>query len=218
MPKLTDVTTFNDQSPQEERANGISHGVGSILAVGGTVVLIVFACLTQSKMAVISSSIYGFSLILLFTMSSLYHSFKNVQIKKVFQILDHSSVYILIWGTYTPICLSLLGTTTAWIVWGFLLIMTVLGITLNIIDLKKFHVLSMIFYLFMGWSAVFIIKPLIEILNMPAMIFLVGGGVLYSVGITFYLIGGHKFLHFVWHIFVLGGAILHYFFVLFYAI
>lgn len=216
--KLTDVTNFNDQSRPEEIANGISHGVGSLLAVAGTAVLIVFAAFSGSTVGIVSCAIYGFSLILLFTMSSLYHSFKNINVKRVFQILDHSSVYILIFGTYTPICLSLLGTTTAYAVWGFLLFMTILGITLNIINLQKFHITSMIFYLFMGWCAVFLVKPLIDILTVPAMIFLVGGGILYSVGITFYLIGGRKFLHFVWHIFVLGGAILHYFFVLFYTI
>lgn len=216
--KLTNVNNFNDQSRKEEVANGISHGVGSALAVGGTVILLVFAALKGDAMSVVSCSIYGFSLILLFTMSTLYHSFRSLKVKRVFQILDHSSVYILIFGTYTPICLSLLGTAASWWVWGFVLFMTILGIILNIIDLKRFHILSMVFYLFMGWSAVFIMKPLIDILTMPAMFFLVFGGVLYSVGVVFYLVGGHKFLHLVWHIFVLGGAVLHYFFVLFYCI
>ena len=216
--KLTDVTNFNDQDRKEETANGISHGAGSVLAVAGTAVLIVFAALSGSTTAVVSSSVYGFSLILLFTMSTLYHSFKNVKVKRVFQILDHSSVYVLIFGTYTPICLSLLGTAAAWWVWGFVLLMTVVGIVLNIIDLRKFHIFSMVMYLLMGWSAVFIMGQLLEVLTIPALILLFGGGVLYSIGIVFYLVGGHKFLHLVWHIFVLGGAVLHYFFVLFYCV
>ncbi len=216
--KLTDVTNFNDQNRKEETANGISHGFGSALAIAGTAVLIVFAALKGDAMTVVSCCIYGFSLILLFTMSTLYHSFKNLKVKRVFQILDHSSVYILILGTYTPICLSLLRTTASWWVWGFVIFMTLLGIILNIIDLKKFHILSMVFYLFMGWSAVFIMGQLMDVLPVPALALLVGGGVLYSVGVVFYLVGGHKFLHLVWHIFVLGGAVLHYFFVLFYCI
>lgn len=216
--KLTDVTTFNDQSRKEEVANGISHGVGSALAIGGTAVLIVFAAIKGSAISVVSSAIYGFSLILLFTMSTLYHSFKNIKVKKVFQILDHSSVYILILGTFTPMCLSLLKTTAAYFVWGFIVLMTLVGIALNIINLKRFHMLSMVFYLLMGWSAIFIVGQLLAVLSVTAIVFLVGGGIAYSIGVLFYLVKGPKFMHFVWHLFVLAGAILHYFFVLIYTI
>lgn len=216
--KLTDVTNFNDQSRKEEVANSIAHGAGAVLSIAGTVVLIVFAALGDSITSIVSSVVYGFSLILLFTMSTLYHSFKNISIKKVFQILDHSSVYILIFGTYTPICLSLLKTNAAYGVWAFVLFMTIIGIVLNIINLKKFHILSMVFYLLMGWSAVFIVSQLLSLLNFTALALLVSGGIMYSVGVVFYLIGGKRFLHLVWHIFVLGGAVLHYFFVFFYTI
>lgn len=216
--KLTDVTKFNEQSGKEEAANGISHGAGALLAIGGTAVLVVFSAISGSGVSVVSSAIYGFSLILLFTMSTLYHSRRDIKIKKIFQILDHSSVYILIWGTYTPICLSLLGTKEAYGVWFFLLGVTLLGILFNIINLRKFHILSMVLYLVMGWSAVFIMEQMLAILPWAAIFLLIGGGIAYSVGVFFYLVKGPKYMHLVWHIFVIVGAVSHYFFVLLYAV
>jgi hemolysin III len=211
-----EVERFNNQSLPEEIFNSITHGVGAVIAAVGTTCLIVYACLNNDVISIVSGSIYGFSLIFLFTMSSLYHAFTNHKVKRVFQVLDHCSIFLLILGTYTPMCLIVLQGAPGWALWGFNAVFAVLGITLNAVNLKRWHRLSLIFYVLMGWSVVFVVSPLFSLVGLQGILLLLAGGLCYTIGIIFYRAKKPRFMHSVWHLLVLGGAIIHYFFILFY--
>lgn len=215
---MTNVSNFNDQSKQEEIVNAIAHGLGAGLAVAGTVVLLVCAAFNSNAIGIVSVSIYGFSLICLFTMSTLYHSFRNTKIKSLFQIFDHCSIFFLIVGSYAPIYLSLIGGSLGWTLFLINAFFAMAGIIANAISVKKWHKLSLVFYLLMGWSVVFAIKPLMERITLGGFALLLIGGLFYSLGVLFYNAKKPRFMHSVWHFFVLGGSVFHYFFVLFYII
>lgn len=204
------------QTLGEEIANAVSHGVGSLLAIAACVVLIVRSAFRSTAIGVVSACIYGASLIILYTFSSLYHSLTNRKAKSVFRIFDHCSIFLLILGTYTPICLWMLKGALGWTLFGINAFCTVLGIVLNSINLKKFQKISMVLYILMGWSVIMSIKNVIAIIPFSGMMFLLIGGLLYTFGIIFYKMKNIKYMHFIWHLFVLGGSIVHYFFVLFY--
>ncbi len=209
--KKTTVQTLG-----EEIANAVSHGVGSLLAIAACVIVIVKSAFTSTAIGVVSACIYGSSLILLYTFSSLYHSLTNIKAKAVFRIFDHCSIFFLILGTYTPICLNMIKGGLGWTLFGINAFCTVVGIVFNSINLKKFAKPSVILYLAMGWSVIISIKRVIEIIPSSGMVFLVIGGLCYTVGVIFYKAKKVKYMHFVWHLFVLGGSIMHYFFILFY--
>ena len=215
---MTDVSNFNNQSTGEEIGNAVTHGVGALLAAAGTAVMIVRACLTSDAIGVVSASIYGFSMIFLYTMSCLYHALTNLRAKKVFQVFDHCSIFLLIVGSYTPICLSLLRGAWGWALWGANLGLGVLGIVFNAINVKKYHRASLVLYLLMGWSVVIAAVPLLPKLTLPGLLLLVGGGLCYSFGVPFYKAERPRYMHFIWHLFVLAGSVLHYFFILYYAL
>lgn len=206
------------QSIGEEIANAISHGVGSLLSVAGTVVLIVFAALNSDAMAVVSASLYGATLIILYTNSTLYHAITNKTAKKVFRVFDHCSIFMLILGTYIPVSLSLVRGWVGWTLFGINAGCTILGIVFNSINLEKFAKPSVILYLIMGWSVLMTVVPVFKAIiarGIGGLVLLILGGILYTVGIIFYK-SDKKYAHFIWHFFVLGGSILHYFFVMFY--
>ena len=211
---IKDVKT---QTLGEEIANSISHGVGAGLSVAALVLLIVKAAHTSGALGVVSASIYGSSLVVLYLLSCLYHALAKTRARKVFQILDHCSIFILIVGTYTPIALCYIGGATGWVIFGVNSACMVLGIVFNAINMEKWKKISLILYVIMGWLIVFSIK---SILTFPAMalVLLVMGGVLYTVGIIFYKVKKLKYFHFIWHIFVLGGSILQFFCIFFYII
>ena len=213
MPKFK---VYDTQSLGEEIANAISHGVGSLLSVAAAVVLIVVAALSSDGMGVVGACIYGASLIILYTFSSLYHSLTNFKAKYVFQILDHCSIFLLILGTYTPICFSILRGPLGWTLFGINALCTVVGIVFNAVNLKRWHKASLFLYLIMGWSVLIGIKIVFEALPMTGMMLLVSGGLAYTLGIIFYKITSVKYMHFIWHLFVLAGSILQYFCILFY--
>lgn len=206
------------QSIGEEIANSISHGIGAGLAIAGAAVLIASACFVGTAIDIVSSSLYGFSMILLFLVSTLYHALTNKTAKYVFQVLDHCSIFVLIIGTYIPICLSMFGGALGWVLFGIDVGLAAIGITFTAINMEKFKKLSMIMYILIGWSVIFAIKPLMNHLTLPSFVLLLGGGLFYTIGIVFYKAKKPKFMHSVWHLMVLGGSVLHYFFVLFYVI
>lgn len=204
------------QTMGEEIANSISHGVGAMLAIAGTVIAIVYAALYGTAISVVSASLYGASLIILYMASTLYHSITNKTAKKVFQIFDHCSIFILILGSYIPICLTLLGGALGWTFFGINAGCTVLGVVLNSIDMKKFKTFSMIAYIIMGWSVVFFFKPLIGKLDINGLYLLVAGGIAYTVGVIFYKLKNIKYMHYIWHLCVLAGSAFQFFCILFY--
>lgn len=202
----------------EEIANAITHGVGSLLAIAGLVLLIVFSSIYGNPWYVVSFTIYGSSLVILYTMSTIYHSLPRGTAKNVFEILDHSSIYLLIVGTYTPFELVTLRGPVGWTLFGITWGMTVVGILFKVFFVKKFVVLSTLIYIIMGWMIVFAIKPLLERLPIDGIIFLVLGGILYTIGTIFYIRRKMKYHHAIWHLFVLGGSVMHFFAILFYVL
>lgn len=215
---MAKFVAYNNQSMGEEIANAVSHCVGGLLSIAATVIIIVFAAMKSDAMSVVAVSLYGASLIILYTFSSLYHSLTNHKAKKVFQIFDHCSIFILILGTYTPICLNMLRGPVGWTLFGINAFCTVLGIIFNSINLEKWKKVSLVLYVIMGWSIIFSIKRVIAITPISGLMLVVAGGVAYTVGIIFYKLKNIKYMHFVWHLFVLAGSILQYFFVLFYSL
>ena len=207
----------------EEIFNMTSHIVGAAFGVVALVLCVIFSAIHRDAYAVVSSAIYGVTIIVLYVMSSIYHGIKpERKAKKVFQVLDHCSIFLLIAGSYTPFCLVMLreySTVLGWTIFGIIWAMAVIGILLNAIDVKKYRVISMICYLVMGWCIVFRFDLLLELLAMPGLILLALGGVAYTIGAIVYGIGRKKkYAHSIWHLFVLLGSILQFFCILLYVI
>ncbi len=195
----------------EEILNAVSHGVGSIFGVIATTILLTLSIIYGDALAIISSAIYGFCLTLLYTMSTLYHSFTNPTIKRVFRIFDHASIYLLIAGTYTPLCLiALRGQTIGIIIVVVVWTCAISGVVMNAISINKTEKISLALYVIMGWAVVWVIVPIVNALPTAAFIILVLGGISYTSGIIFYVQKKKKFMHGVWHIFVLTGSVLHF--------
>lgn len=198
----------------EEIFNSVSHGVGVLLSIAALVLLIVFAAIYSDGYGLASAIVYGISLILLYTMSMVYHIVQNKTAKKVLRIFDHCSIFILIAGTYTPYLLGPLRGALGWTIFGIIWGVTVIGILMNAISLEKFRIPSLICYVLMGWGIVLSIKPLVANLALPGLILLVAGGLVYTVGVVFYVLKKYRYMHSIWHLFVLAGSVLHYFSVL----
>jgi hemolysin III len=202
----------------EELISAISHGVGTLLAITALVLCIVKGA-QHGAVNVVSGVIYGVSLIMLYTMSTLYHSFKPNRAKKVFRVFDHCSIFLLIAGSYTPFTLITLNGTNGWIMFAVIWTCAITGIVFNSINLEKFDKISFILYLIMGWTVLFDIKSLIANLDPTGLKLLVIGGITYTVGAIVYLIGNKvKYMHSVWHFFVLGGSIFQFFCILLYVL
>lgn len=195
----------------EEIFNAVSHGTGSLLSIAGTVVLIVLSAVYADAWSVVSACIYGSSLIILYTMSTLYHAITNEKAKKFFRIMDHNTIFFLIAGTYTPYTLVPLRGALGWTLFGVVWGAAIIGIVFNSIDLEKFRKPSVVCYLLMGWVIIIAIKPMLNTMPRLSLIFLLTGGIFYTVGIIFYALKKVKWFHSVWHIFTVAGSIFHYF-------
>lgn len=203
----------------EELMNSISHGVGTLLAVAALVVGVVMAVIYSDAWGVVSMAVYGATLVILYSMSTIYHGLRPNKGKWVLRVLDHCSVFLLIAGTYTPLTLVSLHGTVGWILFGVVWGAAVLGIVLNAVSLSRFKVFSMICYIAMGWAVIFAFKPLLDVMQTTGVVLLLAGGVAYTVGAVLYGLGRRmKYMHSVFHFFVLAGSILHYFCILFYVI
>lgn len=198
-------------SLSEELLNSISHGVGALFGIVGTVLCIVKAANTGDPWRIVSSAIFGASVLLLYLMSCLYHALKVNMAKRVFRVIDHCTIFLLIAGTYTPFTLVTLRGTIGWLLFGIVWGMAVLGITLNAIDLKKFSKISVACYLIMGWTILAAFQPLADALAPQGVALLVWGGIAYTVGAILYGIGAKvKYFHSVFHFFCLAGTVLHF--------
>lgn len=211
-----------DYTLGEELCNSISHGVGAVLSVAALVLCVIQAAATGSVLAVVSASVYGAALVVLYCNSTIYHALKRNRAKKVMRIIDHCSIFLLIAGTYTPYTLIALRQADAvcgWIVFAVVWGMAIFGIVLNSISLERFKVLSMVCYLAMGWSIILTFKPLMTVLNGPGLYLLIWGGLAYTVGAVLYGIGAKvKYIHSLFHIFVVAGSILHFFSIFLYTL
>jgi hemolysin III len=206
------------QTPGEEIANTITHGVGAALAVAALVVLVTFAGIFGDAWRVVSFSIYGATLILLYLSSTLYHGLQAPKAKKVFHIFDRTAIYLLIAGSYTPFFLVSLRGSWGWAFFGVIWGLAVIGIVLTVFFVDRYNSLSVATYIGMGWLAVLAIKPLMAAISISGLAWLVIGGLFYTSGVIFYAWKRLPFNHMVWHIFVLGGSISHFFCILFYVL
>jgi len=198
------------QSYGEELANTISHGFGAVLALAGAVPLAVRGFMTGSAKTGLSLTAYAVSLVLLYTASAVYHAARDPKIKRALRIMDHCSIFVLILGTYIPMSLLVVGGTMGWMLFLTNSTLAVIGIILNTIDLKRFDKLSLVLYALMGWLVVLAMKAIVATLPPLGLGLLVSGGIAYTAGIVFYKSQG-RYMHFVWHLFVLAGSILQYF-------
>lgn len=207
----------------EEIFNMVSHIVGGVAGIATIVLCSVFGAIRHNPYGIVSGIIFGVSMLFLYTMSSLYHGLKpNSKSKKVFQILDHCAIFVLIAGSYTPFALCTLreySTALGWVIFGVIWGFAILGITLNSIDLKKYKVFSMICYLVMGWCIIVRGDLLPQLLGIPGFALLLAGGIVYTIGAILYGMGKkHKYVHSIFHICVFLGNVLHVLCVLLYVI
>lgn len=201
----------------EELINSISHGFGAGLAIAALVLLIVRA---DSAIGVVTGVIYASIMILLYIISCIYHALSpKLTGKKVFRVLDHCNVLLMVAGTYTPICLSMLGGGLGWTVFGIVWGITILAIVFNCINIEKFKKFCLACNLLLGWAALIIIKPLIEFCPVNGLMLLIGGGVVYSIGAILYGVGKKKrYMHSVFHFFVIAASVLHFFMIYLYVV
>ena len=207
----------------EEIFNMTSHIVGAALGVVAMVLCIIFAAIRHNAYGVVSSVIYGITMIVLYTMSSIYHGLKpDTKAKKVFQVLDHCSIFLLIAGSYTPFALCTLreyDTTTGWVIFAVIWFMAFLGIILNSIDLKRYKVFSMICYLVMGWCIIVKINVLPALLGNVGFGLLVAGGIVYTIGAILYGVGKKKkYMHSMFHLCIFFASLLHFLCILLYVV
>lgn len=204
----------------EEIANAITHGLGVLFGIVILVLTIIMSVHNHNTVGIVASCIYGTSMIVMFLMSCLYHSLSpRLGAKKVFRVIDHCDIYVFIAGSYTPFCISLIGGATGWTLFGIVWGCAILGVLLNSINIEKFDKISLMLYLAMGWMVLISFNSLYEVLPLKGLLFLLSGGIIYTLGAILYKIGAKvKYIHSVFHIFVLVGCILQSFSILFYAI
>jgi len=199
----------------EEIFNSITHGIGTLLSIAALVLLIVFAAIKGNAWHVVSFSIFGTTLILLYLSSTLYHSFKQEKIKNLFARFDHAAIFLLIAGTYTPFLLTALRGALGWTLFGVIWAVALTGVVIRSIYLTRFRKLMVWLYLAMGWMFVVAIGPMMKNLPLISIVFLFIGGASYSIGVVFYAWRNLKFGHGIWHLFVLAGSIMHFFSVIY---
>ena len=192
-----------------EFANSFTHGLGALMGVVSLVLMVVFASQRGTARHIVGAAVFGSALVLLYTMSTLYHAFTGPRVKRVFKILDHNAIFILIAGTYTPLCLGALQGGWRWGILGLIWGVAVLGIVVKSIFIGRLGWVSLAIYLGMGWIAVIAIRPLAHALPLGGLAWLFGGGLFYSLGTAFYTWKNLRFHHAIWHLFVLGGSLCH---------
>lgn len=207
------------QTDTEERFNAISHGIAALASTVGFVLLVMLGNSSELSFTLFSAIVFGVSLVLLYTFSTIYHGARNEKTKKVFQILDHCGIYLLIAGTYTPVLLVSIGGTTGWVIFGVQWTVALIGIVIKIFYTGKYDLISTLMYAVMGWMIVLRWQDLVDAIPSSALTLLLAGGISYTVGIVFYLIGARvNFSHFIWHLFVMAGSLLHFIMIVKYVI
>jgi hemolysin III len=211
------VSEERAQSLGEEIANSVSHGVGFLAALAASPVLIFSAVQNDSSAGIVGASVFAFTMVLLYITSALYHTLARNKAKRVFQVLDHGAIFLLIAGTYTPFTLGVLRGAWGWTLFGIVWGLAVVGVVLQSIGGAKYQRLSTILYLAMGWLIIIAVKPLW--LNMPSwgLFWLLAGGAAYTAGVGFYAANRVRYAHFIWHLFVIAGTACHFIAVLRYA-
>ena len=203
--------TLPSYSLGEELMSSISHGAGALFGVFALVLCVVKSAMHNSVIGIAAGAIFGASMILLYSMSTLYHALGRNRAKAVFRILDHCGIFLLIAGTYTPYTLVALQGALGWTLFGIVWGAAILGIALNAVSIERFKVFSMICYLCMGWVIIFAVKPLLSAIPKESFLLLLWGGIIYTLGAVVFGFGKKlRYIHSVWHFFVLAGSILHF--------
>jgi hemolysin III len=206
----TEKSIKRDQTEKEELYNALTHGFGALLSLAGLILLLFGAINGGDPWRIVSLAIYGTSLVLLYTASTLYHFEKNEKRKKYLKIFDHSSIYLLIAGSYTPFMLVTINGKWGWIIFSIVWSIAIIGIVFKLKYVGQFKRLSLALYLAMGWVIIIVIKYVIEALPMPALVLLILGGLSYSGGTWFYSKSHKPYYHAIWHLFVIGGSVLQF--------
>ena len=201
----------NEQTRSEEILNSVTHGIGAALATAAMVLLVVLASLRGDAWRVVSLSVFGATLILLYTVSTLYHGFRNPRLKGFFHDMDHAAIYLLIAGTYTPVTLVPLRGPWGWTLFGLIWGMAICGILSRLIGRGIMRKISIVFYLAMGWLVVVAFSPMIRLMPTGLIVWLALGGLCYTVGVVFWALRRVPYNHVIWHLFVLAGSICHFF-------
>ena len=201
----------------EELINSISHGIGAIFAIIALVMCLIKA---STVSAVISCIIYCLLMLILYVISCIYHALSpNVKGKKVLRVIDHCNVMLMVAGTYMPICLSLFDGFTCWITFSIVWVITIIGVVFNAINVDKYAIVSVICNLLLGWGAVVLVKPMLELISLKAINLLILGGILYTIGSILYGLGSKiPYMHSIFHFFVLAGSVCHFIFIYLYCI
>lgn len=207
---------MRSQTNFEEQLNTYTHAIGAVLGVAGLVLLIVMQA--NEPWSLFSVLVYGISIIMLFTASTLYHAARTERRKHYFRVLDHISIYLLIAGTYTPVLLLLLAHSKGWLLFWIVWAIAAFGVFLKLFFTGRFEVFSTLLYLVMGWLIVFDYSTLSSVMDANGLLLLFAGGLAYTVGIVFYAISKIPYNHVIWHVFVLAGAICHFFMILLHVI
>jgi len=202
---------YRELTIKEEIFNSITHGIGTILSIGALVILVILAVMKGNAWHVVSFTIYGSTLVLLYLSSTLYHSFTKKNLKNLFARFDHAAIFLLIAGTYTPFLLTVIRGTLGWTLFGIIWGVAIAGVVIRSVYLTRFRKLMVGIYVAMGWMFVVAVGPMIRNLPQMSMIFLLLGGIFYSIGVVFYLWRNLKYGHGIWHLFVLAGSIMHFF-------
>jgi hemolysin III len=218
IPAVSIKITLPRYTTGEEIANSLTHGLGIVLSITGLVVLTTFASLYGTVWHIVSCSIYGTTQILLYTASTLYHSIPLPRVQAVLRTLDHSAIFLLIAGTYTPFTLVNLRGPWGWAMFGVIWGLAIIGIALQSILIRQKKWLTALPYLAMGWVALVGLKPLLESVAPGGLILLFAGGCAYTVGSLFYVWRRLRYHHAIWHVFVLAGSVCHFFAILFYVV
>lgn len=219
MGTATPASALGGYSKAEEIANAVTHGIAALLSLVGLGVLVYFAAVESGRAGVIAAAaVFGTAMVFLYTASTLYHAVPNLRVKRILQMLDHGAIYIMIAGSYTPFCLITLRGTTGTVLCAAVWTIAVTGAVLQPVLLRSAEWLNCLLYLLLGWCVVLVMKPLAAALPAAGLWLLAGGGVVYSLGVVFYLWERIPFNHAIWHLFVLGGTVLQFFSVLFYVI
>ena len=212
------MSTSRVVTAAEEWANALTHGVGLLASLIGLPILVLSALTRGEQAAVIGTSVFGATLIALYAASTFYHAVPHPGLKQKLRVVDHAAIYLLIAGTYTPFTLGVLRGTWGWTLFGFVWTLAALGVLFKVwFGSGRFHRLSTAIYVAMGWVIVIAIKPLVQSMEHAGLILLIAGGLSYTGGVVFYMDKRRAWTHPVWHLFVLGGSVCHYFAVLFYA-
>ena len=215
---MKDDYTISRYSPAEEMVNVISHGLGALLGIAGTSLMVTFASLRGNAWHIVSFAIFGSSMVILFAASTAYHASRKPDLRRRLKVVDHAAIYVLIAGTYTPFTFVTLQGAVGWVIFGITWGLALAGIILKLFFTGRFNIVSTAMYVAMGWLIVFFIKPLVHNLPFEGLMWLVAGGVSYTVGAVLYSIKKIPFNHALFHLFVLGGAFCHFWAVFFYVL